>query len=510
MRMRLFWVLSGICLLAAPAGAQGAQAAAATPTFNKDVAPILYANCIACHREGEIAPMQLISYQEVRPWAKGIKAKVASREMPPWFADPRYGKFKNARGLTQAQIDMLVAWVDAGAPQGTGTAPALPNVVTDSAAGTLKGFMERPADAVIEGPFEAHIPAVGDFTGIDVWNKHPFTEDKNIEAAELRPRNRAVTHHMQAGAAPLPRGATHLGLGPAWRGGPMVNAVPVREDGTPLLDANANLSRAELLRAQQEVGQETEEATANTEGFNFATRLLFYAPGAGAVRYAPGLVKTIRKDDYISWNIHYNATGRPETDRPELRLWFSQVEPTHYLKSATVNHVNLYEGKEIVGRRVQRENIPAHAENYRVASVFSIGYDSELNSMWTHMHMRGKDMTFSVTYPDGREEILLSVPHYSFNWQVIYALEEPVKIPAGSVLRAVAHYDNSANNKFNPTPDQELPWGGQSWHEMYFPYFDLAISKEVDKIRGDKNDCENEARTACLSDRFNAENPVNR
>src|SRR5436305_11597398 len=117
MRGRLFFVLGTACLLAAPVGAQTKQAA---PTFNKDVAPILFANCIACNRPGEIAPMSLLTYQDARPWAKGIKAKVSAREMPPWFADPQYGKFKNARGLTQAQIDTLVAWADAGAPQGTG------------------------------------------------------------------------------------------------------------------------------------------------------------------------------------------------------------------------------------------------------------------------------------------------------------------------------------------------------------------------------------------------------
>jgi copper type II ascorbate-dependent monooxygenase-like protein len=185
----------------------------------------------------------------------------------------------------------------------------------------------------------------------------------------------------------------------------------------------------------------------------------------------------------LSWNVHYNATGRPEKDRHTLRLWFATTPIKAELKSATANQVNVYEGKELVGKNVKRENIPAYAENYRVASVFAIGFESELNSLWAHMHLRGKDMTFSVTYPDGREEILLSVPKYSFNWQVIYAMENPVKIPPGSVLRAVAHYDNSANNKFNPTPDQELPWGGQSWHEMYFPYFDLAVSKEVEKAR---------------------------
>jgi hypothetical protein len=487
MRRTLLVVLGSACLWGSPVSAQSRAVAATAPTFNKDVAPILYANCITCHRPGEIAPMSLLTYQEARPWARGIKAKVAAREMPPWFADPRYGKFKNARGLTQAQIDTLVAWVDAGSPQGTGPAPTPPNVVNDSAAGTLTGFMDRPADAVIEAPFEVEIPPVGDFTGLDLWQKPPFTEDKALEAAEIRPTNRAVTHHSQVGASPLPRGAHHIGLGPAWKGGPVVNAIPVQEDGSPLGNVDPN-----------QVGQETEEATANTEGFNFSTRLLFYAPGAGALRYAAGLVKTIPRDDYIVWNIHYNATGRPEKDRHSLRLWFSQVPATHILKSATINHVNLYEGKEIIGRGVQRANIPAHAENYRVASVFSVGFDSELNSLWAHMHMRGKDMTFSVTYPDGREEILLDVPKYSFNWQVIYALEQPKAIPAGSVLRAVAHYDNSANNKFNPTPDQELPWGGQSWHEMYFPYFDLAVTPEVEKLRG-KIDCVNGggARSAC-------------
>jgi hypothetical protein len=88
-------------------------------------------------------------------------------------------------------------------------------------------------------------------------------------------------------------------------------------------------------------------------------------------------------------------------------------------------------------------------------------------------------MTYTVTYPDGREEILLSVPKYSFEWQLQYAFDQEVKLPAGSMLRVVAHYDNSAKNKFNPTPDQDLPWGAQSWHEMYFPLFDFSIDKDV-------------------------------
>src|SRR5207244_7383376 len=125
MKHELPFIVGIACLLAAPASAQ--SAATAAPTWNKDVAPIVFANCITCHRPGEVAPMSLLSYQEARPWAKGMKAKVVAHQMPPWFADPRYGTFLNKRGLTQDQIDTIVAWADAGAPQGTGSAPVAPD-----------------------------------------------------------------------------------------------------------------------------------------------------------------------------------------------------------------------------------------------------------------------------------------------------------------------------------------------------------------------------------------------
>src|SRR5690349_5751000 len=152
---RLLGVLGSWCVVsAAVVSAQSGPAPTSAPTFNKDVAPILFANCISCHRAGEIAPMSLLTYKEARPWAKGIKAQVAARAMPPWFADPKHGRFKNARGLTQAQIDTLVAWADAGAPEGPGPAPVA-TTISDSQAGTLAGFMDRPPDATILSPWDA-------------------------------------------------------------------------------------------------------------------------------------------------------------------------------------------------------------------------------------------------------------------------------------------------------------------------------------------------------------------
>ena len=459
MKRGLLWMLGSVFLVAGPVSAQGGQVASSGPTWNKDVAPIVYANCITCHRPGEVAPMSLLSFADARPWARGMKAKVMAHEMPPWFSDPRYGSFLNRRGLTQAQIDTIVAWADAGAPQGAAPEPKAPEL------GEGGETMNRPPDAIVEMPVEMEIEPTTVMPFFNLWAKAPFTEDKYVEAVELRPSNKAVTHHSRLDSVPLPRGAHHVGVGPAFPGGPLVNAVPVREDGTQL---GAGVDDAD-----------NEEAIANTAPVPTQNLFMHYAPGTRVLRFKPGLVKVIKRDDFLRFNLHYNATGRVERDRHAALLWFTSGSNLHEVTSNLANAVNLYEGQELIGQGVQRPNIPAYAENYRVSSLLVVSSDTTLNSIWPHMHLRGKDMTYLITYPDGREEIVLSVPKYSFEWQIHYQFNEPVKIPAGSMLRVVAHYDNSAKNKFNPSPDQELPWGAQSWHEMYFPMIDFSIDKNL-------------------------------
>ena len=175
MRKRLLLILGSACLLAVPASARSGQGTAG-PTWNKDVAPIVYANCITCHRPGEVAPMSLLTFADARPWARGMKAKVMAHEMPPWFADPRYGKFQNKRGLTEVQIDTIAAWADGGAPQGTGPAPVAPNFGERSAE-----LMDRAPDYVYEGPVEIEIPAAEVMPNIRVWERVPFADDKYLE-----------------------------------------------------------------------------------------------------------------------------------------------------------------------------------------------------------------------------------------------------------------------------------------------------------------------------------------
>jgi hypothetical protein len=168
---------------------------------------------------------------------------------------------------------------------------------------------------------------------------------------------------------------------------------------------------------------------------------------------------------------HRVVHGGPQHFEPAL--------VTAEIKSATINQVNLYEGKEIVGRSARRETIPAQADNYEVASNFSIGFDATLNSLWPHMHLRGKDMTFIATYPDGHEDVLLHVPKYDFRWQLQYELVTPVHLPAGSTIKAIGHYDNSAGNRNNPAPGQAVHWSEQTADEMFNGWMEMSVDKNV-------------------------------
>src|SRR5262245_37467736 len=204
-----------------------ADSSAQTPTFNQDVARILNARCVTCHRPGEAAPMSLVTYDDARPWVRSIRARVAAREMPPWFADPRFGRpFVNDPRLTDAEVQAIVSWVDGGAPRGSGEAPVPPSFVNG-----WRTFKGRPPDAIVEMPAAFDIPANGALPVFTIWSPNPFTEDKFIEAVELRPGAVDAVHHSDVTARTLPAG-TRLGRGAAWPDGPPVDFVPVYADGT--------------------------------------------------------------------------------------------------------------------------------------------------------------------------------------------------------------------------------------------------------------------------------------
>ncbi len=400
-----------------------AETAKSHPTFTKDVARILNDRCVVCHRPGDIGPMPLLTYEQARPWSAAIKEAVLLRRMPPWFADPAHGKFRNDRRLSEEQVATVVAWVNAGSPRGDDKDLPPPANFPDG------WSFRRPPDLVVQMPLVVTVQAQGQLDMQNYYVKVPFTEEKFVEAVELRPGNRAVVHHS------------------------IVNIMTLPEDVTP-----------EQLISGKKLGR-------------LGWKLIGQAPGKGAESWWPGVAKRITPNSYFEFNIHYTPTGKVETDRTILGLWFAR-DPVHHeiLTRPAIQEVFL-DGKRI--SRGEYPNIPAHADNWAIVGQMSVKDDITVYAMSPHMHFRGKDMRYTLIYPDGREEVLLDVPNYNYAWQLNYELETPAKAPAGSTIRVLAHYDNSRNNPRNPAPDQDVIWGQQSWNEMFIPWMEFSVDKQV-------------------------------
>jgi hypothetical protein len=434
----------------------------AVPTFTKDVAPIMFAKCTTCHRAGEVAPMTFLSYEDVRPWARVIKTKVQSRAMPPWAADPEHSlKMRNDRSLSKAQIDTISAWVDAGAPRGNDAdMPPVPTYADGWTAG-------REPDLILEMPVEASIPAEGELGVQMFYSPVPFKEDRFAETLELRPGNRAVVHHAGVFVVDLPEGATIV-------------------DGRLVL-ANG---KASTDRAAGGGG------LADTTQLPGANKLLSWVPGRGVDSHRADIGKRIPAGKYINWQVHYNPTGKPEKDRTRLGIWFNKVPVTHELLirqagdplATTKGGLSLYraEGREVeysadegsTRRRSRTPNIPPYTESWSLTGITPVTEDITLYAMSPHMHLRGKSLRWVIVYPDGREQTILDVPKFDFNWQIQYELAEPLHIPAGSKILGIGKYDNSPKNKWNPSPNLEVFWSEQSWDEMYQPFTEYSVDSQ--------------------------------
>ena len=399
-----FGGLLGVAALGSLLGA--ATNGASSVTFHKDVLPILQKNCQGCHRPGEVAPMSLLTYADARPWAKAIKVAVATEKMPPWFADPRYGHFDNDRRLSQADIDTLVRWVDAGAPEGNPKDAPPPLQFVD-------GWNIKP-DIVIEMPKPFHLKATGTIDYQYVLVKGNFTEDTWVTAAEMRPGNPKVLHHGKVWVRPP---GSHY----------MENAEPGEAYST-------GMGRNLISEGNDIVGK-----------FN---------PGLGAQSFEiGGSAKLIPKGSDLVFELHYTAIGEETTDASKLGLVVAKHPPKqrYFLSSGPTAH-NLV--------------IPAGDNNAEVVSEVTVGADDvKLAYAQPHMHLRGKDFELRAIYPTGETETLFR-GKFDFDWQLGYQFAKPISLPKGTRLIGISHFDNSAANKFNPDPAKDVVWGPQNWDEM--------------------------------------------
>jgi peroxiredoxin len=382
------------CLVGRVAGEENAV------TFWHDVAPILWKNCVECHRRNQPGPMELLTYQDAVGWAPQIAEETAAGRMPPWHADPRIGHFKNARALTDTDKAVLTRWSRGGAKEGERADGQAPPTFADSewAIGT--------PDLVVELPKEEAVPAEGVVPYRYVVVDPKLDHDVWVQKVEVRPGNRAVTHHVIAFLVP-----------------------PGVEPNQVLMDPEAGLG-----------------------GAHFAGN----APGGRPIQLPDGHGKKIRAGSKFLFQLHYTPNGKATTDRTRMALVFSRVPVT--VESRTYAIIDF------------RLNIPPFEPDATFTAEHLLKKPIRLTALMPHMHLRGKSFRFELLRADGTRTTLLDVPKYDFNWQHTYRLEKPLDLVAGDRLKITASFDNSKDNKSNPNPAQRVHWGEQTFDEMMIGY----------------------------------------
>jgi hypothetical protein len=383
-------------------------------TFAEDVEPIVRVKCQVCHRPGEVGPFRLMGYEDYRRRADSIYEVVDQGLMPPWHADPRYGRWSNDRSLTDRERATLLGWIEQGMAAGDlGRIPPAPEYAA--------GWTIGQPDVVLEMPEAFDVPATGQVPIQKFRVATGFAEDVWVQAAQALPGDRAVVHHI------------------------CVFVVDPEH--------------------QEDRGGEDWESRAEAR-----PELVCYAPGDMPCVYGPGIAKRIPAGSELEIQVHYQPIGVPRFDRSSVGL---------ILARGPVSRMAVTRGA------ANRDFVlPPRTGPIAVRSSYTMRDDAYLLSLTPHMHYRGRDFRYEAVFPDGRREILLSVPYYDFNWQNVYRLAEPLFVPRGTRIECLAHFDNTASNPVNPDPNQTVRWGEQSTDEMMIGYFDFCVDLDRPVVAG--------------------------
>ena len=408
---------------------------AASPTFYRDVLPILEQHCQSCHRAGSIAPMAFESYEQTRPFAGAIRSAAEQKTMPPWFADPGIGKFADDPSLTAAEIATLAAWSEAGAPAGEPRDAPPPRRWAES-------WSIAEPDLVISMPQTVPVPARGDVPyTYEIVPTH-FAEDRWVQMSEVLPRLRGNVHHAVVYLRPPDSG---------W-----LRHAPV---GVPF--TAASLGDPEDRRGARWTDSDI---------------LLVYAPGSSPDQWPADMAKLIPAGSDLVFQMHYTANGHPGSDQTRIGLVFSRQAPSKRVLTLQLTNDHFL--------------IPPGEADFRVEARGTLPNDATLLGFMPHMHLRGKRFEYNIIHwskdssgkPSYEIEPLLGV-HYDFHWQMSYRLAHPRFLKADTELQAVAWYDNSRGNPHNPDPGAAVGWGEQTYEEMMVGFFDVAVPAAMDKQR---------------------------
>jgi hypothetical protein len=404
-----------------------AQTSSPAPTFTKDVASIFQEKCESCHRPDSIAPMSLVTYEETRPWARSIKNRVASRQMPPWHVDRTIGiqHYQNDRSLSDEQVDTIVRWVDAGAPKGDPNDMPAPVKWADDNVWNFAPIFGGPPDLIIKSPQYTQKGMAQ-----DAWFKPVvstgLTEARWVRAIEIRPgtvKGRRVTHHALARLQQTE---------PAEPG-----AVRAADDPGPGL-------------------------------------FMEWAVGKQGEIMRPGSGKLMLPDSKIVWDIHYSAAGEDITDHVELGIYlYPKGQEPKYRQT-----LSLFSG--ITGGNRALDIAP---NSIYVGTNFHVMRKAgRVENFQPHMHLRGKAMSLEAILPTGQTQMLSMVSEFSFNWHnnYVFADDAAPLLPKGTILKVTSWHDNTAQNPNNPDPNQWVGWGDRTVDEMAHAWVNVTYMDDED------------------------------
>jgi len=398
--------MNSAAAIAAGVVATGSAASAdeTAPTFYKDVLPIFQNHCNECHRQGQLAPMALDDYSAIRPWIKSIRRSVSEGEMPPWFADKAHGEWVNDISLNDEQIQTINRWVAAGALEGDKADAPAPKQFNDS-------WVLGEPDEVFTMP-KAHTLAA---EGKDEYKYFTiptnFTEDRWITSLEVMPGNREIVHHVivfvkEAGKENEGVGSETGGTNTRGEGGPVENNS-FRPESQEKLD--------EIIARQERFLEMQTRKTRREAPLRLMGMIGGMAPGMPPWQAHPGEGRLLKAGSVLVFQMHYHPSGNEGTDQTSIGVKYAQEPIRKQVYTTGIFNIAFA--------------IPPGADDFDVRAEHTINEPIKVLSFMPHMHLRGKAFRYTAIYPDGREQILLNVPRYDFNWQLVYECKEPLALP---------------------------------------------------------------------------------
>jgi hypothetical protein len=366
--------------------------------FSRDIAPLVYKHCAACHRPGEAAPFSLLTYQDVKKRASQIADLTRRHVMPPWLPEEGYGEFADEQRLTPEEIQLFASWAAAGAPEGEGS--IAPPTFTE-------GWQLGPPDLIVQAPNSYMLPA----SGPDVYFNFILTPNlkttRYVRAIEIRPGAKRLVHH-----------------------------------------ANLYVDRARSAKEGPGMDPVIERTAFDPDDGHF----LFWKPGSVPVEEAYSW--QLDPGNNLVLNAHMQPSGKAETVRPVVGLYFTDKKPQKFPILIQLEHDGAL-------------NIPAGVRDFLVSDDFKLPRDVNVLAVYPHAHYLGHLLDAYATLPSGERKPLIRIAHWDPNWQAVYRYREPLFLPKDTIVSMRYHYDNSAGNVRNPNhPPKRVKEGNQATDEM--------------------------------------------